>query len=243
MNLEKNVKQRIELPEEDELFVSSHLQSFREQVQEHGAEGIGAHAIYSSAVSCQQTESRSEGDGHLRRVSDEQGLELSFDMSRKDLVTFATKPDASRNLIASTIRKRGEVKLRQLDRKSRTEFEVATSAEIQSWLRYEAVTAALRLQHHHRDKMKMRWVFRYIKSGKPNARLVINGYHDPRVSSEVRTEAPVASSRGRSVFFMATAHNQFSFEKGHVKNAFLQGTTMWHLLNSLPYQFLSCAKR
>ena len=32
------------------------------------------------------------------------------------------------------------------------------------------------------------------------------GYHDPRVGSDVRTEAPVASRRGRSLFFMATAH-------------------------------------
>ena len=31
---ERSVRRRIELPEEDELFVSSQLQSFREQVQE-----------------------------------------------------------------------------------------------------------------------------------------------------------------------------------------------------------------
>ena len=72
--------------------------------------------------------------------------------------------------------------------------------------------------------MKMRWVLRYKESGKPKARLVIIGYHDPRVGSDVRTEALVASRRGRSLFFMATAHNQFSIEKGDVKNAFLQGT-------------------
>ena len=72
--------------------------------------------------------------------------------------------------------------------------------------------------------MKMRWVLRYKESGKPKARVVIVGYHDPRVGSGVRTEALVASRRGRSLFFMATAHNQFSIEKGDVKNAFLQGT-------------------
>ena len=52
--------------------------------------------FFSSAVKYQQTESRSEGDGHLRRVSDEQGVELSFDISWKDLVMFATKPHSSR---------------------------------------------------------------------------------------------------------------------------------------------------
>ena len=54
--------------------------------------------------------------------------------------------------------------------------------------------------------------------------LVIIGYHDPRVGSDVRTQAFVASRRGRSLFFMATAHNQFSIEKEDVKKAFLQGT-------------------
>ena len=92
VKLERNVKPR-------------QLRSFREKVQEHvndhGAEGIGAHAVFSSAVNCQKTESRSEGDGHLRRVSDEQRVELSLDTSWKDLVTFATKPHSSRNLIAS----------------------------------------------------------------------------------------------------------------------------------------------
>ena len=120
-------------------------------------------------------------------------------------MTFATKPYSSPNLIASTFRKSGEVNLRRLDRESRKEFDVEKSAEIQSWLRYEAVTAALRSQHHHCDIMKMRWVLRYNESGKSKARLVITGYHDPRVGSEVRTEAPVASRRGRSFFFMVSA--------------------------------------
>ena len=110
--------------------------------------------------------------------------------------------------------------LQQLDHESRKEFE----AEIQGWLRYEAATAALRSQYHHLDIVKMRWVLRYKESCKPKARLVIIGYHDPRVGSDVRTEAPVASRRGRRLFFMATAHNQFSIEMGDVKNAFLQGT-------------------
>ena len=173
---------------------------------------------------CQNSGATLKDDGHLLRVSEEQGVELTFDVPWCDLEKFQAKPHSSRNLIASTIRKGAEVSLRQLDKEARKDFDIAKSAEIQSWLRYEAVTAALRSQYHHRDIMKMRWVLRYKESVKPKARLVIIGYHDPRVGSDVRTEAPVASRRGRSLFFMATAHNQFSFEKGDVKNAFLQGT-------------------
>ena len=95
----------------------------------------------------------SKDDRHLHRVSDDKGIELTFDVSWNDL----EKIRAKRNLIASTSRKSTELTLRQLDQKGRKEFEVAQSAEIQSWLRYEAVTAALR-SHHHRDITKMRWV-------------------------------------------------------------------------------------
>ena len=210
---EGSVKPRIELPEEDELFVSSQLQSFREQVQEHvsdhGVEGIGAYTVFAKSAS-ENLKTKSKDDSHLHRVSDDQGIELTFDVSCNDLENFQAKPNSSRNPIASTIRKGAEVSLRQLNQKDRKEFEVAKSDEIQSWLRCEAVTAALRSQYHHFDIMKMRWVLRYKESGKPKARLVIIGYHDPRVGSDVRTEALVASRRGRSLFFMATAHNQFS---------------------------------
>ena len=50
MEHERSVKPRIEVPEEDELFVSGQLQSFREQVQEHvsdhGVEGTGAFSVF-----------------------------------------------------------------------------------------------------------------------------------------------------------------------------------------------------
>ena len=158
----------------------------------------------------------------LHRVPDDQGVELTFDVSWNDLENIQAKPNSSRNLIASTIRKSAEVTLRPLDHKGRKEFEVAKSTEIQSWLRYEAVTVALRSQCHHRDIMKMRWVLRYKESGKPKARLVNIGYHDPRVGSDVRTEAHDASRRGRSLFFMATTHNQFSIEQGTSRTRFFR---------------------
>ena len=150
----------------------------------------------------------------------DQAVELTFNVWWNDLENIQAKPNSSRNLIASTIRKGAEVSLRQ----HRKEFEVAKSADIQSWLRYEAVTAALRSQCHHFDILKMRCVLRYKESGKPKARLVIIGYHDRRVGSHVRTEAPVASRRGRSLFFMATSHNHFSIEKSGRQERVLQRT-------------------
>ena len=115
---ERSVRPRIELPEEDELFVRSQLQSFREQVQEHvsdhGVEGIGACTVFANSVG-ESLKTTSKYDSHLHRVSDDQGVELTFDVSWNDLDKFQAKPNSSRNLIASTIRKSAEVTLRQLD--------------------------------------------------------------------------------------------------------------------------------
>ena len=146
------------------------MQSFREQVREHvsdhGVEGTVKILLQLSRMTvicfvCLRSKVLSS---HLMC----------------DLEKFQAKPHSSRNLIASTIRKGTEVSLRQLEKEARKEFDIAKSAEIQSWLRYEAVTAALRSQYHHRDIMRMRWVLRDKESGKPKARLVIIGYHDPR---------------------------------------------------------------
>ena len=88
---ERSVRPRIELPEEDELFVSSQLQSFREQVQErvsdHGVEGIGAYTVFANSVS-ENLKTTSKDDSHLHRVSDDQGVELTFDVSWNDLEKF-----------------------------------------------------------------------------------------------------------------------------------------------------------
>ena len=206
------------------MFVSSQLQSFREQVQEyvsdHGVEGIGAYTVLANSIS-ENFETTSKDGSHLHRVSDDQGVELAFDVSWNDLENQA-KPNSSRNHIASTIRKSAEVSLRQLDQKGRKGFEVAKSAEIQSWLRYEAVTAALRSQYHHRDIMKMRWVLRYKQSDS-----TFGDYWLSRSSRRFRKSGP------RHQLHHVVEEVCFSWQpltissplkKGDVKNAFLQGT-------------------
>ena len=55
------------LREEDELFVSCPLQSFREQVQEHvsdhGVERVGVYAVFANSVS-ESLETTSKDDSH-----------------------------------------------------------------------------------------------------------------------------------------------------------------------------------
>ena len=218
---ERSVRPRIELPEEEELFCVQSAADVREQVQEHvsdhGVEGIGAYTVFANSVG-ESLKTTSKDDSHLHRVSDNQGVELTFDVSWNDLEKCQAKLNSSRNLIASTIRKSAEVTLRQLDQKGRKEF--AKSAEVQSWLRYEAVTAALRSQHHHRDIMKMRWVLRYKESGRHLLHLVVE---------EVCSSWPPLTIG--SQLKRGTSRTRF----------FRERLTTRHMVNSPQSQFLSCA--
>ena len=197
--------------------------------------GLELTLSFANSVS-ENLKTTSKDNSHLHRVSDDQSFELAFHVSWNDLENVQAKRNSSCNLIASTTRKGAEVSLRQLNQKDRKEFEVAKSAAIQSWLRYEAVTAALRSQYQHRDIMKMRWVLRYKESGKPKARLVIIGYHDPRVGSDVRTEALVAFvvEEVCSSWPPPTISSRTRF--------FRERLTTKHMVNSPQNQFLSCAK-
>ena len=153
-----------------------------------------------------------------------QALELSIDLDWDSLRRSVKDVERVAPLIATTIQRSGEVRMRDLDAKGRKQFSEAKLVEIKSWLRYEAVRAALRNRFNAADVMKMRWILRYKESGTAKARLVIIGYHDPRLGSEVRTEAPVASRRGRGTFFMAAAHYGFFIEKRGCEERVPSGT-------------------
>ena len=75
---ERSVTSRIELPEEDELFVHTQLQGLRQQVQEHvsdhGAVGIEACIVLANSVG-ENLKTMTKDDSHLHRVSDDQGVE------------------------------------------------------------------------------------------------------------------------------------------------------------------------
>ena len=65
--------------------MSGQLQSFREQVREHvsdhGVEGTGALSVFSNY---QNSGATLKDDSHLLRVSEEQSVELTFDVPWRD---------------------------------------------------------------------------------------------------------------------------------------------------------------
>ena len=113
-----------------------------------------------------------------------------------------------------------EVSIKKLDSDQQKNMRDAMTREIQSWLMYHAVKAALRSQFPAQNVMKMRWILRFRSSGQAKARLVIIGYCDPPIGGEVRT-ASVLSRRGRSLYLTKVAQNRFKLRKGAAKNALL----------------------
>ena len=146
------------------------------------------------------------------------------------------KPRSSRNLIAQKWR----CKSAQLDCESRKECDVAKSAEIQSWLRREAVTAAIWSQYHHRDIMRRRGVLRYKASCKAKSRLknhwlplLVRKFQPKHLW---RHDVEAVSSSWLTI--------SYPLRKDTSRTRFFRGRlTMCHLVSLLPNQFPSCAKR
>eukprot|EP00974_Lingulodinium_polyedra_P133619 11226347-Lingulodinium_polyedra.AAC.1 len=85
----------------------------------------------------------------------------------------------------------------------------AKDGEVQSWMRYHAVEAAVRANYDPREVMKLRWVLSFKSDGRAKARLVVLGYQDPRLDSGIVKSAPVISRRGRQLFLTAAAHHKW----------------------------------
>ena len=185
------------------------------------------HTLFSlSAVDCQQTESRSERDGLLRRVSDEQGVELSFDVPWEGF-RDCSRQNRTPHAISSLQRSARVEKLicigwiaragRNLTLRSLQRFRALVTIRCSD----RRIEIAVSSPRHHEDEVGS------AIQGIGYAKSTFGNHWLPRSAcwfgSSNRSTSDVTSWK-RSLYFMATAHNQFSMEKGEVKNAFLQGT-------------------
>ena len=94
--------------------------------------------------------------------------------------------------VCAVIQRTGEGSMTKLDVHQLKNMRDAMTREIQSWLKYHAMKAALRSQFAAKDVMQMRWILRFKDSGQAKSRVII-GCHDPRIAGEVRIEALVLS--------------------------------------------------
>ena len=70
--------------------------------------------------------------------------------------------------------------------------------------------------------MNMRWVMTFKDAGQLKARLVVQGFMDPRLG-KIPTSSPTASRRSLQIFVTLAASHGFQTHKEDVKCAFLQG--------------------
>ena len=89
--------------------------------------------------------------------------------------------------VGAVFQRTGEGSITKLDVHQLKNMRDAMTREIQSWLKYHAVKAALRSQFAAKDVMQMRWILRFKDSGQAKSRVII-GCHDPRIGGEVRVE-------------------------------------------------------
>ena len=148
-------------------------------------------------------------------------LELEIPISDSQaLQNCLGKPNS---YMASQDRKfRVEVSVRRLDADQQAKFDVARK-KIDERLAAEAIKVVSKFGVPEDRVMKMRFVYTWKSDGRAKARLVLQGFTDPDLKTQL-TDALTISKRGRSLFLAACARNKFWVEKADVIGAFLQGT-------------------
>ncbi len=153
---------------------------------------------------------------------DNMSVEISVGIDGKqDMITSFENPQA---FAATKIKKgRGEVSVKRLSDDQKAIFREAREKEVTQFLSKGAIRL-VRLAGVPEDRiMKMRFVQTWKSTGTAKARLVLQGFTDPDLT-ELRSDAPTISKRGRMIFFVATSHFALIAEKADVVGAFLQST-------------------
>ena len=117
---------------------------------------------------------------------------------------------------------RAKVKVKTLSTPKISELRDAKNAEVNRWLKNKVVVAVSRAGLRAADLMRMRWVITRKDDGSLKARLVLQGFTDPRLG-HIATASPTASRRARQLFLTMSASLGYMVAKCDVKTAFLQG--------------------
>ena len=135
-------------------------------------------------------------------------------------------------LATSAKKQRSEVKLTELTREERMEFEKAKRSEIANWIQTGTLTKVLRNQIPEDQILRSRWILTWkpldqseqtqTKSHKAKARLVILGYLDPQIENIPR-DSPTLNKTSRMLILQVLATHMWQACSFDIKAAFLQG--------------------
>jgi hypothetical protein len=135
-------------------------------------------------------------------------------------------------LATSAKKQRSEVKLTELTREERMEFDKAKKSEIANWIQTGTLTKVLRNQIPEEQILRSRWILTWkpldqseqtqTKSHKAKARLVILGYLDPQIENIPR-DSPTLNKTSRMLILQVLATHMWQACSFDIKAAFLQG--------------------
>ena len=134
-------------------------------------------------------------------------VSISLDEEKTQQICSNPDPETAFNVMVR--RRRAKVKVTTLSAEQKRELVRAKDKELSTFVKYSVVEPASRQGISPSALMKMRWVVTFKDDGSLKARLVVQGFTDPR--------------RSRQIFLTLAASLGFQTHKRDVKCAFLQG--------------------
>jgi len=144
-------------------------------------------------------------------------------------------------LATNAKKQRTEVRLSELSREERQEFEKAKEAEVQNWIQTGTLTKVLRDQIPEEQILKCRWILTWKpldnvgespqtssttkgtpRTHKAKARLVVLGYMDPKIE-EIPRDSPTLGRTSKMIALQVISSCGWKLTSFDIKAAFLQG--------------------
>ena len=136
-------------------------------------------------------------------------------------------------LATAAKRQRSEVKMTQLTKEERKEFDNAKQTEVQNWLKTGTVSKIVRDKIPKEQILKCRWILTWKpldqedqiklkRTQKAKARLVILGYLDPDIDQFPR-DSPTLGRHSKMLLLQLISSMNWSLQSFDIKAAFLQG--------------------
>ena len=140
-------------------------------------------------------------------------------------------------LLATNAKKqRTEVRLHELNKQERDQFEQAKAAEVANWIQTKTLTKVLRHQIPESQILRCRWILTWKpidnagsnngnqqgNNYKAKARLVVLGYLDPKIE-EIPRDSPTLNRTSRMLILQTIASHNWTLKSFDIKAAFLQG--------------------
>ena len=149
---------------------------------------------------------------------------VSSSLDEETIQQICSNPDSETAFNVMVKRRRAEVKVSTFAAEQKRELVEAKDKELNTFVKYSVVEAALRQGILRSALMEMRWDVTFKDDGSSKGRLVVQGFTDQRLG-KIPTSSPTASRRSRQIFQTVSSlsqHNQFLTRSANLSQSCLQ---------------------